>query len=451
MYEVRMSTKVRDCLSYAEVPEERYSDGDWVPFYVVKKATEINSQNPRVPVNYQDIWFNLHDETVRRSTNTGYVTSRVSFPSTMVERKDKVIEVLKTVKNMLGVHEFAKLCDVSHWAVYAWLNKNGNVPLSAIMKACELLNESHWTLLDNVRLCGKKYCVLHRNNLTEKEREYLESIIDWINSDGHLRVDGWSFSIAQHENNREVLRELMEKIVGLFKLDRKCIKLYEREHLVVLKVDSAALRQLLVLKYKVRPGKKAEHLDVKDVNMRRVANYLSSEGSFYFGGRGLAVEVVASNSKKIRNKFYKFLQQEGYHPSNSGNSICLQRMEESLKFLVEVWDYLTESKRHQAAKIVQKPETFFKLRVNTESVRPLIDRFLRKYGRNQLHGLVNQAGAQFGIEYSKRSIEHWIYPGSERRIPLFVVNALCDTMKEKLEKYVPEYMVKAFEITSSYL
>lgn len=114
MYEVRMSTKLRDCLSCAEVPEEKYSNGGWVPLYVVKKATEVNSQNSMVPINYQNLWFSLHDETVRRFTNAGYVTSRVSFPSTMVERKDKVIEVLETVKNMLGVHEFARLSDVSH-------------------------------------------------------------------------------------------------------------------------------------------------------------------------------------------------------------------------------------------------------------------------------------------------------------------------------------------------
>lgn len=318
------------------------------------------------------------------------------------------------------------------------------------MKACELLNENHWALLDGVRLCGKKYCVLHKNSLIDKEREYLESVVDWISSDGHVRIDGWSFSITQHENNRAILKELAEKILDLFMLDRKCIKLYEREHLIVLKADSAALRQLLVLKYGIRPGKKAEHIDIKNVNMRRVANYLSSEGSFYFSGRGLAVEVLASNSKKIRNKFYKFLRRKGYHPSNSVNSIGLQRMKESLRFLVEVWDYLTEPKRHQAAKIVQRPETFFKLRVNTESVRPLINHFLKKYDRDQFYRLVNQAGAQFGIEYSKKSIEHWIYPGSERRIPFFVVKALCDKMNGKLESYVPKYILKAFELTTSY-
>lgn len=98
----------------------------------MKKATEVNSQDSGVLVDCQNIWFGLHDGTLRRFTNTGYVNSRGSFLSTMVERKSRVIEALKTVKNMFGMHEFARLCNVSRWAVYSWLNKDGNVPLSAL-------------------------------------------------------------------------------------------------------------------------------------------------------------------------------------------------------------------------------------------------------------------------------------------------------------------------------
>lgn len=445
MYEIRLSGKIEGCIKHAG---KSVTNSDWIEFDTLQEATNKNMKDVNIPITYQNVWFCLHNEKVRRPTQKGYITTEVSFPSTMVERKEKIINTISEAKRQIGVHKLAELCDVSHWTVYTWLNKNYNIPLSAVMKSCQINGENLWKILDGLRICGKTYSVLHRNDLSSEDKEKLEEIIDWINTDGHIRLKGWSFKISQLKDERHLLEKLRKKVLDLFKMEGEAAKVYEYKKMAALKVDSAALRQLLVLKYGIRPGKKSKYIDVENLSMRRVANYLNAEGSFYFIGRGVGAQILRSDSSSLVNKIYEFLSENGYHPGKSRNSVTLTRMKENLRFIVETWDSLSKKKKKQAIKAIQKPETFARLRIDTTVVRPLLQDYLKEHDKEDLHNLVNKIGKKYGISYSIRSLEHWIYPGNERDIPIFVVKGMCDEGFGEIEDYIPNYILKAFELAN---
>lgn len=445
MYEIRLSEKIKKCLKYAD---KNVASSNWIKFDVLEEAVNKNMNETDIPITYQNVWFCLHNEKLRRPTQKGYTNTEVSFPSTMVERKKRVIDLIREAKKQKDVYKLAELCNVSHWTVYSWLNKNYKIPLSALMKSCQINDENFWEVLDGSRLWGKTYSVLYRDDLTQEDKARLEEIIDWINTDGHIRLKGWSFKISQLKGERYLLEKLRKMILNLFEMEEDSAKIYEYKKMAALKVDSAALRQLLVLKYGIRPGKKSKYIDVENLSMRRIANYLNAEGSFYFIGRGVGVQVLRSDSSSLVNKIYKFLSESGYHPSKSRSSVTLTRMKESLRFIVETWNYLSKKRKKQAIKAIQKPETFARLRVDTAVVRPLLQNYLKERNKESLHDLVNEIGGKYGISYSIRSLEHWIYPGNERDVPIFVVKGVCDEGFGKIEDYIPNYILKVFELAN---
>ena len=59
--------------------------------------------------------------------------------------------------------------------------------------------------------------------------------------------------------------------------------------------------------------------------------------------------------------------------------------------------------------------------------------------------MINREGEKYGIKYAKRQFEHWIYPRTERRVPLFVVWLACQVSKEDLKQFIPLYMHEMFK------
>lgn len=446
MYEVKMSPRIRACIERAGGGE--WLNADWVPIDVLKEATESCSRDPYVPIYLQNLWFCLHRQIVRKPVNIGYIELRVLFPPVRVNKNEKILNLLKHAKDWVGHKKFAELCGLTHWAIYSWFTKKHLPPLTAVMKACQILGKEVWEVLDGVQLCGTKDRIIFRNHLDNKLKKDLNDLIDWLSTEGHLSINGWHITITQYKENRKILEELKDKFTNVFGIEKNRINIYDYRNVCCLYLSSTVIRQLLVLRYGLPLGNKSDIIRIKKVNWRTIANYLMAEGYFAFNGRGL-MAGISSNSTDVREKIYHFLKNNGYHPSWSvskkAKSVLIQRMEESLKFLHEAWPYLNESKRWQALEVLRMPATFARLRMDTNSkIIELLKKVTKMLGKEELVEMINREGNKYGIKYAKRQLEHWIYPGSERRIPLFVVRVACQASKEDFRQFASPYVYEMF-------
>jgi hypothetical protein len=320
------------------------------------------------------------------------------------------------------------------------------------MKACQILGKNMWEVLDGVKLCGTKDSIIFRNHLDNFLKQDLNDLIDWLNTEGHISINGWAITISQHKENRKALEELKSKFVKVFGINKNKIRFYEYRNMRCLYISSSVIKQLLVLKYGIPLGSKSDVIKIEKVDWKTVANYLMAEGYFAFNGRGL-MAGISSNSADVREKIYNFLKNNGYNPSWSGDeksrSVCVQRMEESLKLLYTVWPHLNETKRRQALEALRKPATFARLRVKIDKkTSTLLKKATKKLGKKELIEMINREGEKYGIGYAKRQFEHWIYPGAERRVPLFVVWIACQVSKEDPRRFVPLYIYEIFKEAS---
>lgn len=447
MYEVKMSSRIKACVEKAGI--RKWLNAEWIPIDVLQKAAESCSKDPYTPIYLQNLWFCLHRQIVRKPASVGYAELRVLFPPVRVEKNEKILSILKHAKEQIGYMKFAELCGLTHWTIYSWFTKRHLPPITAVMKACQILRKNVWEVIDGVKLCGTKDRVIFRNHLDDRSREDLDDLIDWLNTEGHLSINGWRVVITQHRENRKVLEELKDKFINVFGIEKSRIHIYEHRNVCCLSFSSTVIKQLLVLKYGLPLGSKSDVIKMEKVDWRTVANYLMAEGYFAFNGRGL-MAGISSNSADVREKIYHFLKNNGYHPSWSiggkAKSVLVQRMEESLKFLYTLWPHLSETKRRQALEVLKKPATFARLRVNINSkTSELLKTATEIFGKEGLIEMINREGEKYGIKYAKRQFEHWIYPGTERRVPLFVIWLACQVSKKDLKQFIPLYTHEMFK------
>lgn len=446
MYEIKMAPRIKACLERANIREWR--NAEWIPIDVLQKATEICINDRYAPVYLQNLWFCLHRQIVRKPASTGYIELKVLFPPVRVEKNEKILSLLKHAKKQIGHRKFAELCGLTHWTIYSWFTKNYLPPITAIMKACQILRKNVWEVLDEVKLCGTKDRITFRNHLDNQVKKDLADLIDWLNTEGHIRINGWAITITQHKENRTTLEGLGRKFITVFGVGEDKIHIYEYRNLCCLYISSAVIKQLLILKYGLPLGSKSDVIKIKRVDWRTMANYLMAEGYFAFNGRGL-MAGISSNSIDVREKIYTFLKNNGYHPSWSGDeksrSVCVQRMEESLKLLYTVWPHLNKTKRRQALEILRKPATLARLRINIDKkTSALLKKTTKILGKKELIEMINREGEKYGIKYAKRQFEHWIYPGTERRVSLFIVWIACQVSKEDPRRFIQPYMYEMF-------
>lgn len=442
-----MSPRIRTCIEKAGLQE--WLDTEWIPIDMLRKATESCLKDPHIPIYFQNLWFCLHQQIVRKPASTGYMELKVLFPPIRVEKNEKILTLLKHAKEQIGHRKFAELCGLTHWAAYSWFTKKHLPPITAVMKACQILRKDVWDVLDGVKLCGTKDRITFRNHLDDRMKEDLNDLIDWLNTEGHIRINGWTITITQHKENQKTLEELRSKFVTVFGVGENRIRIHKYRNLCCLYLSSAVIKQLLVLKYGLPLGSKSDIIEIGSVDWRTVANYLMAEGYFAFNGRGV-MAGISSNSVNVREKIYTFFKTNGYHPSWSigtkAKSVLVQRMEEGLKLLHVVWPYLNETKRRQALEVLRKPATFARLRVNIDNkITDLFKKVEKMLGKKGLIEMINHEGGKYGIKYAKRQFEHWIYPGSERKVPLFVVWAACRVSKEDPRCFIPSYVHEMFK------
>jgi hypothetical protein len=453
MYEVMTSSKIKTCLKFANLVNRK----KWIPITLVKKATQINSRKQGVPVNYQNLWLCLHQQIVRKMTSKGYKLIKVLFSPIRVERNKRILRLIEKVIEVVGLEQFAYLCTRSKWTVYKWLSKEF-VPLTAVMKACQLLGKDLWKTLDGCKLAGTHHFITFKSELTPYQKQNLRDIIDWINTEGSIPINGWSVTIAQHIENKHELEELKRKFMMVFDLPENMVSIYDYKNTSILRISSSVIRQLLVLRYKLPLGEKSEVVEISKINWRTVANFIITEGCFYLNGRGTGLAAgIVSKSDKVRSEIKAFLKKNGFHPSESrregGKQVYIQRKKEGLRFLYKVWPYLNYSKKLQACKVLENPKVFLSLRVDVKKVRILIKEFVNLYGMGKFLEIVNQECERYKIKkYSPRSIEHWVYPEQTRRtIPLFVVQKMCAILEEDISNFVDPVILEVFKLAGDFL
>lgn len=451
MYEVKVSPKIRECLKLANCLEEK----EWVPIDLVEKATKINSANVEIPIDYQNVWFCLHQQILRKTTIKGYKTVKVLFPPARVENNKKILNLVKRSIKKVGLETFGMLCMRGKWSVYRWLKKKF-IPLTAVIKACQLLGKDVWQAIDNCNLSGTYHSIIYQNKLTSTQKQDLRDIIDWINTEGSISINGWSITIHQRKENREILEEIKKKFMNVFGLKESMIHMYDYRNMTILSISSSVVKQILVLKYGIPLGAKSEIIKISRINWKTVANYLITEGCFYLNGRGTGLAIaISSKSDDVMAKIRKFLKENKFHPSKSesknGKQVVVQRKTESLRLLNILWPYLNLSKKIQACKILKNPKVFLSLKVDRNKISPLINEFVTLHGKDKFLEMINDECKNYHLKgYSKRSIEHWIYPNDPRDVPLFLAKKLCEVMGKNISNFIDPNIIKIFNVAEDF-
>ncbi|MFH0836636.1 MAG: hypothetical protein V1870_00745 [Candidatus Aenigmatarchaeota archaeon] len=442
VYQIPKNPKVLKAFKYANenVPDEiRLSD--------MKRVCEKNLKNWQIPIDYQYVWFCLHNTRVSRTfVNMRTTSSEISFHAISVESNKKIKYLLNQAITKVGLETFSNLSCIRKSSIKDWIKGLYKPHITAILKACQIFDINPWLFLNGLKLYGwgSSYPFV----FSYKEQEEMLDIIPWIVNEGHMRIDDPTIQIKQHESGLSALQTLQQRLKNLGINNVKIItKIDRKRDMCCMKIYSAALRQILTLRYGIDIGYKCKsaNFEIKDLTkektLRILARDMETEGSFMLDkSHGFGYPKISFCSSNYQNayRFYNMLKSIGYRPqiprydSSQTYKVVLKQKAECIRLVFEILPYIIHKKKIiDIIRIFSDPRILQKLRFDGSDIQKLMDVAINKFPN-----LSDELRKQ-GLKTTKRIVQHWKY--SETTPSLIEILEITKLLNKSVFNYIPEW------------
>ncbi len=235
-----------------------------IPLWIVEAACNINKTHVRIPVQHQYLWFCLHGTNIGRTQPSGRIfKSPLHFSPCYVKTDDKIKQVMIKACNLMNLSqgEFSILCGYKNGTIRFYKSK---IPITVILKTCQILNEDIWKLLKNYEFFGKTSRIGKIKIPHFKKNVEIDTILIWLRTEGHLELRSTHIEINQKNNIKslEGLRKLITKTFNLKNIPTHFSRGSKGEDRLI--ISSSPLRQLLCLKFDFPLGYKTGCLKKMD-------------------------------------------------------------------------------------------------------------------------------------------------------------------------------------------
>jgi len=272
-----------------------------LPIWILEAACNVNSKHHLIPINHQNIWYCLNNAVVTRSQPSGRIfQSRVCFSPCYIDVDETIKKVFIDTLNKLGTSQskFSLLCG---YKVGTTRIINKKIPITAILKICQVLKLDIWQLLKGHKLFGKT-SKTGTIIIPEKEQDPdILVLLTWIKTEGHLTLSHPSIEINQ-KNDMKSLKEIQRIIKEKFRLKKCGIFAIGKRGDDRLIISSSSLRQFLCLKHQIPIGYKSNSLERMNINnlsdeccQKIMAAFIQTEGCLSYN--------YTRNKKKKLPKF----------------------------------------------------------------------------------------------------------------------------------------------------
>jgi len=282
IYEIPKHERVLKAFKYAGEPIP-----DTITLDDLKGVCNKNLKNWKVPIEYQYLWFCLNTVRIKRVANGRVFNPQVVCYPVYIAINKEIADIIKEATKKVGsIKTFAPLVNRSPTRVSDWINMNIKVPITALFKACRILNINPWDFLENKVLCGqsKEEGIIFKNRAIKD----VVDILIWLKFEGHISLSHARVEIEQKREGKDALFNLAKRMKEEFNVPIKIMKRKNRDHFI-LRINSSVFKQILWLKYGINLGFKSPNLSItnelENINsfedkMRLLAAAMETEGHF---------------------------------------------------------------------------------------------------------------------------------------------------------------------------
>jgi hypothetical protein len=342
-----------------------YDNLEWLPIEVVNKACKVNSKNTLKPVYSQYLWFCLDGTIVKRKLPSGkIVTPKVCFnPVYLANKKKLIILIRKAMKRLSPPYKenFSKLVDRTRQSLDGWLANRAKIPLTAVIKACQILKLDVWKVIDRERLYASGKSKQNSVLFSNKETNEIRQIITWLKAEGCLDISSTEINLVQNKEGKDSLQDIVNKIVKFLHVPWSNIHIgvrCDKPNAVNVRIFSAPLRQILCLKYNIPLGFKSYDIDFNEINRAKnkeeklqiLSKIFESEGSFGFRKLDLPDFHITSASFTAIKSVNDLLKDLGYNPygparHHSAFKTGIMNVEASVKLCYDILPYFKHKEK----------------------------------------------------------------------------------------------------------
>lgn len=437
---------------------------NWIPFYWVEVACEINKQDIWVPINYQELWFCLNGIKVRRKLPSGRViTPKVSFKPIYVEPKKEILEFLENAITRCRGNkrkEFVRLVDRAPQSLDNWRAKRAKIPVTALMKSCQILKKDVWEFLDGIELYSSGHSIKEHIIFNNRETPELAEIMAWIKTDGHIFINKTCLYFVQNEEGFECVKDIVVKLCKLFGMPKNKMVIKRKEGKPKAKslyLWSAPLRQILCLRYDIPIGLKSKIIDFskemgickeREDKLRLLSAVFQSEGFFvHYNSKKFPRPKLSltTSSKKAGECIHNVIKELGYNTYkryDGAYRIGIESVESSAKFFYDILPYFRHKgkvcdiifgkKSHPG---LLESDYLKRIRIQNKNLKKLFEETKNHLNLGSLE-FFEYLGNEFSV--SKALAEEWFY--GKRKVPINVIVNLCKKIKEDVFNFLPPYL-----------
>ncbi|MBU2639923.1 MAG: hypothetical protein KKG75_04435 [Nanoarchaeota archaeon] len=429
-----------------------------IPIWIIETACNINKNNFLIPIKYQHLWYCLNEVKVKRFQPSGNIFNpKVSFVPVYIRSNKKIRNLIDKVTLYVKKNRFVELSGFkfrkggifSQW-------RNRTIPITAIMKACQIAGENFLDLIDNSIIEG----VTNKNGaiiFNKRRNKDLETILFWIKTEGHVQIYSTHISISQKEQSQEKLKILSKLFQNTFKLNKKSVvinynKSWKGHQLCI---SSAPLRQILNLIYKIPLGYKTncnvdEKIDFnkysKEEKLKILSSFCETEGSFYntlSHGKFISPRFEFKIYDRIlANNFIQLLKtlnyngiKMKYNKKNKIFCIGIYNFNNFLKLCFDLQPHLSKGTNKKILNILSTKDLIARVKFKSENISDLIKeiRNKTKYKRD----FIKNIKKEYPLNHNSKYAVDWIKNGA---VPLSAIIYSCKLKNKNIFNYTPKHI-----------
>lgn len=446
-----------------------------LPIHLLERACKTNSKDKFISIQYQNLWICLNRTNIERKvSDTRTVNPIVNFHSVYVEPKEHIVQLVKDALALIGTKtELARLCGTKfRQTIYQWTTKETRPQLIGLIKICQLLGKDIWEEIDGCKLYGHSCPEEEAITFQNHPRRELLDLLTWIKLEGHIALSQPKIETSQKKEAESTLHNFGKKFIHLYQMNPKVAFIYDNSiHNGTnkdwtgykLSISSAPLRQILVLRYNMRPGYKCKTVEISeeieacenDEDKKQVfSTILETEGSFfpYKQGSPLPRIAVSSASKKFREQASELATELGYRvqkvdcskgTTTESYDFRINHLHDTIKCFYDVLPYFSHPiKKKRFLEITKDKKLLHSIKLRpTQEIKQLIKRARALCSNNNVacnRELARkiQKDNPTSFEYRRWNVNGWI---RGKAVPLQPIIKMCDIVKESYFKYLPRH------------
>ncbi len=270
-----------------------------IPIWVLEAACILNKTDIKIPIEFQNVWYCLHNSKLIRKQPTGRIfNTKVNFTPCYIKWDEKLKSLLDESMEKLSMSkkEFSSFCGYKPRRIRYYQKK---IPITIILKMCQILDLNVWTLLEGYEMIGQTSKIGGIRINDNKKCVDLMKLLIWLRTEGHIELGSTHIEINQKYNDRSLF-SLKNLFIKKFSLSENSFYLgLGKRGEKRLIISSSSLRQLLCLKYNFPLGYKSCSLKRLDFSNCSQNDYEQIFPSFIETEGSLSYNYTRNKKKKL--------------------------------------------------------------------------------------------------------------------------------------------------------